>query len=263
MKVVLLTGSHFRHAYIARTLEKCGLLSGLIIETRQKPKPQPPEYISNDLKKIFRLHFQKRYDSEDRFFGRAELPAVQKLNISKEQINSQKVIDFIKAIEPDLLISYGISKLSNEVINSNHGEAWNIHGGLSPWYKGTITHFWPSYFLEPKMTGMTIHNLTQQLDAGDIVHQSAAELIRGDGLHDLSCRAVIGIAKELPKILSLMQSKGKLEKSSQKTSGRLWTSKDWRPDHLRLIYEFYNDKIVDLTLDGEIKGRAPKLYKQF
>jgi hypothetical protein len=32
---------------------------------------------------------------------------------------------------------------------------WNIHGGLSPWYRGAITHFWPSYMLEPQLTGMS------------------------------------------------------------------------------------------------------------
>ena len=263
MKVVFLTGSHPRHAYIAHTLKKCNLLSGLIIQTRQNHIPQPPLDISNDLKKLFKLHFQKRFDSENRFFKHGELLAVNKLDITPEQINSQKVIDFIKSIKPDLILSYGINKLSDEVINSSHGEAWNIHGGLSPWYKGTITHFWPSYFLEPRMTGMTIHQLTQQLDGGDIVHQNAAELVRGDGLHDLSCRAVFGIGKELPKILSLMQTKGKLKKCPQNTSGRLWTSKDWKPEYLRLIYELYDDKIVDLALDGEIQTKHPKLYRQF
>lgn len=263
MKVVFLTGSHPRHTYIARALADCGMLSGLIIEDRKEHIPSPPDDISDELKEIFRLHFQKRSESENRFFGKAELPNVQKLNVSKEEINSQKVIDFIKTITPNLILSYGVHMLSDEVINSGQGEAWNIHGGLSPWYRGNITHFWPSYFLEPQMTGMTVHDLTQQLDAGDVVHQYAAELVKGDGVHDLACRAVVGIAKELPELINLLEIKGELKKHGHKTTGRLWTGKDWRPDHLRLIYEFYNDKIVDLVLDGKIKGKIPKLYRQF
>ena len=35
---------------------------------------------------------------------------------------------------------------------------------------------------------------------------------------------------------------------------------DWRPEHLRLIYDFYQDNIVNLTINGELKGRKPKLF---
>jgi folate-dependent phosphoribosylglycinamide formyltransferase PurN len=263
MKVIFLTGSHPRHAHVARALANSGLLSGLIIEDRKEHIPPPPDDINDELKEIFRLHFQKRSESESRFFGKAELPNVEILHVSKEELNSQKVIDFIEKITPNLMLSYGVHMLSDEVINSCQGEAWNIHGGLSPWYRGNITHFWPSYYLEPQMTGMTVHNLTQQLDAGDVVHQYAADLIKGDGIHDLACRAVVGIAKELPELISLLEVKGKLKKHGHKTTGRIWTGKDWRPDHLRIIYEFYNDKIVDLVLEGKIKGKTPRLYRQF
>ena len=36
-------------------------------------------------------------------------------------------------------------------------------------------------------------------------------------------------------------------------------SNDWRPEHLRLIYDFYQDNIVNITINGELKGRIPKL----
>ncbi len=38
----------------------------------------------------------------------------------------------------------------------------------------------------------------------------------------------------------------------QKKNGKLFLEKDWRPEHLRLIYDTYEDKIVDLWFDGEI-----------
>ena len=45
----------------------------------------------------------------------------------------------------------------------------------------------------------------------------------------------------------------------QKSSGKIFRSLDWRPDHLKIIYEQYQDKIVDLTISKEISGRIPKL----
>ena len=46
-----------------------------------------------------------------------------------------------------------------------------MHGGLSPWYKGGATHFWPTYLIEPEFTGITVHETTKDLDAGAIIHQ--------------------------------------------------------------------------------------------
>lgn len=263
MKIVFLTGSHPRHSFMANILFENHLLSGLIIEEREEHIPVPPGNIEKNLKNLFILHFKKRAESEKKFFGNASFPKVKTLKISANELNSQKVIDFIKEINPDLIISYGIHILSSKVISACKGEAWNIHGGLSPWYRGNITHFWPNYFLEPQMTGMTIHDLTQELDAGKVIHQNNAQLVEGDGIHDISCRAVLGIAKELPIVIRKFETDGFLKKYTHKTSGKIWLSQDWRIEHLRLIYEFFNDDIVDYVLKGKIKGKIPKLYRQF
>jgi methionyl-tRNA formyltransferase len=153
--------------------------------------------------------------------------------------------------------------LSNETLSKVNGEKWNIHGGLSPWYRGGATHFWPSYMLEPQMTGMTVHELTQQLDAGDIVHQCTSDLVRGDGLHQLAARSVIKIAQELPELIELIAKGKNIEKVPHKTAGKLWLGHDWRPEHLKLIYQVYDDKIVDLYLDGEFSQSEPDLVRQF
>ena len=49
---------------------------------------------------------------------------------------------------------------------------------LSPWYKGTATHFWPSYFLEPEFTGVAIHELSKKIDSGPLVHQVSGDLVQ-------------------------------------------------------------------------------------
>jgi len=263
MRVVLVIGSHPRHAYIARSLAKAGFLSAMVIEVREAHIPQAPEMLDPELKALFNLHFAKRSESETNFFGAADLPDVAKIYVPMEELNSSKVVDFIRSQRPDVLISYGVHVLSDEIIGLSQRESWNIHGGLSPWYRGTTTHFWPSYFLEPQMTGMTLHNLTQKIDGGAIVHQTSAEMVRGDGLHDLACRAVKGIGDELPRVIQLLEEKGKLEKKEQKTSGKLWNWRDWRPEHLRIVYGLFDDKIVDLVLDGKIEGKIPKLFRQF
>ena len=36
---------------------------------------------------------------------------------------------------------------------------------------------------------------------------------------------------------------------------------DWKPEMLKIIYEFYKDKIVDQYLDKKIKEKKPILVK--
>ena len=194
-----------------------------------------------------------------------EWPDVEMVPISLDELNSEKVQQHIRTASPEFLLTYGCHMLSEKTLACAQGEKWNIHGGLSPWYRGAITHFWPSYLLEPQKTGMTVHNLTQELDAGDVVHQCTAPLVKGDGLHQLAAKAVIEIGKELPELLRVVHEKGAsaINKIKHKTPGRLWQGSHWQPHHLRLIYQLYDNRIVDYYLDGKIANSEPKLHRQF
>jgi methionyl-tRNA formyltransferase len=244
-------------------LYKNGYLSGLVVEEREPHIPEPPPGLDPTLSNLFTNHFRLRAEAESMFFNDPDFPRVPTLQISREELNSVKVHNFISESAPDLCISYGVHILSKKTLKVMECPAWNIHGGLSPEYKGRITHFWPSYMLEPQMTGVTLHEITPKIDAGAIIHQTSADLVRGDGLHKLSCRTIKKFSKEILRVLKLF-ALGKLKlPRKQRKNGKLWLYKDWRPEHLRVIYEQYNDKIVDLYLEGKIKQIEPQLVRQF
>lgn len=264
MTTVLITGSHPRHAAMARAIAASDTLDGLIVEEREAHVPTPPDNLSSELRNLFDLHFERRALAEERFFGTfGDLPDVPTLRITREELNSDAVLTWLKQRSPDLLISYGVHLLSAETLALAHGAAWNIHGGLSPWYRGTITHFWPSYMLQPQFTGMTLHETVASIDAGPLIHQSVAQLVRGDGLHDLACRAVDSLAVEIPRIIQKFHRGEPIEKKRQTTSGRIWRNSDWRPDHLRLVYQHFEDLIVDHYLNGYFQRQDPVLHRQF
>lgn len=263
MKIVFITGSHRRHAFMARQIASTGYLAALVVERREVFLPEPAEDLDADLKALFRRHFLAREKTEKAMFGELEWPDCYRLEVTKESLNGSAVHNLLRNINPSLLLSYGCHKLSRDTVNQVDGEAWNCHGGLSPWYKGAVTHFWPSYLLEPQMTGMTVHDLTEQLDAGAIVHQCVADLVRGDGLHDLAARAVLKLGKELPPLIERVAQQEEIHKKPQDTNGMLWLTRKWRPEHLRLIYELYNDDIVDQYLDGKLAQTPPKIFRQF
>ena len=265
MSVVFLTGDHPRHRYIANTLHKAGLLSALVIEQRENISQEPPHELSPDLQSLFKRHFQEREQAElTHFQGSAAFPNdIPVHTTDRAGLNGDETRHFLQQVECEILLSYGIHMLSEETLAASSSKyKWNIHGGLSPYYRGCITHFWPNYMLEPQMTGFTVHQLTQDLDHGPVVHQTGTQLCRGDGLHDTACRAVKILAEELPQLIRLAM-KQTISATPHKTSGRIWYATDWRPEHLRLIYEFYNNRIADACLDGIISGREPSLIRQW
>jgi folate-dependent phosphoribosylglycinamide formyltransferase PurN len=265
MKVVFITGSHPRHRHLAERLAATGALAGLVIERREAFEMPPPPGLPESTRGLFLRHFAERAAAEHRFFGSGDPPSppgLRRLELERDDINGPAVHELLRAVAPDLLLSYGCHKLSPETLAAAPGEHWNIHGGLSPWYRGVGTHFWPSYLLEPQMTGMTVHDTTAAIDGGTIVHQVTGPLVRGDGLHDLACRTVAALGEHLGRLLQVAAA-GPVVKKAQGSTGRLWRTTDWRPSHLHLIYDFYGNRVVDACLDGRIQaGALPRLHDQ-
>ncbi|QMV41659.1 formyltransferase family protein [Cohnella cholangitidis] len=266
MTTIFMTGSHPRHLHVAKRLYDEGLLDGLLIEKREEFVPSPssswPEIDGNN----FIRHFQDRDHAEQRSFGAIKLDYFNKIPIKQvtlDQLNSQETAQWVSSMNPDTVLSYGIHKLNDDMLAVLPERAWNIHGGLSPWYRGNTTLFWPFYFLKPNWAGMTVHHLTSKLDGGDIIHHSVPMLSRGEGIHDVACNAVKQVAEDLIRILKLVRNNQTIVAVPQKSSGKLFMSADWMPQHLRLIYNTFDNDIVDRYLDGEIVSEAPKLVKAF
>lgn len=81
--------------------------------------------------------------------------------IGKEHIDKYK---------PEFVVSHGYDKLVGEdVINLMGGHIINTHPSILPINRGTFPNFWSFIYDTPK--GFTIHNMSQKLDAGDILVQ--------------------------------------------------------------------------------------------
>jgi len=260
VRVLLLTGSHPRHLYVVNKLAELGIVAAHVMEVREAFVPQPPANLEEIDRLNFIRHFADRDEAEQRHFVghekvQLEIPT---LNVSLAQLNSEDTVKWIASQSFDIAISYGVHKLSNELLNVLPEHSWNIHGGLSPWYKGNTTLFWPFFMLRPNWAGITIHRLSARLDAGDIVHHSVPNLDYGDKLHDVACKAVIQGATDLSTILTTT-SIDQIVYHPQKGNGKLWVGNDWMPQHLRFVYNQYNNDIVDQFLDGKIPRIDPPI----
>ncbi len=265
MRVVVICGSHPRHLYVVRRIIETGMVVGVVCMKREKMIDDVPDNLSGHLRELYVNHFKLRQELEEEYFGNTNISEITYgipiLKIERTELNDVKVEKFIKDVSGECIFSYGPDLFKENILNCVNGFALNLHGGLSPWYKGAATMFWPFYFLEPNFVGATLHFITKKIDAGNIVHQIVPKLEHGDTMHRVACKAVVAAAEECREVFRIIDMKGWSEGEKQRGNGKLFLEKDWRPEHLKVIYDLFEDKIVDLYLDGILKPKEPKIVK--
>ena len=245
-------------------------VDGLVLYKAKNPLPEPDEKLSEELKKLWNLHFKKRYLSEKKFFG-LDKSITQKIEKkifvnNVDEFRGKKVFDFIKSINAEACFVAGTPIIKDPIFSILPNNKVNLHLGLIPHYKGTITMFWPFYFLEPSMAGTTYHIIDKFVDTGEIIHQNVPNLSYGDGMHDVACKAVMAAVNDLDIVVDEIIRRIKYNIKPKKDislskKGRLLKDSDWKPEMLKKIYNIYDDKIVDLYLNNKIKCPKPSLAK--
>jgi methionyl-tRNA formyltransferase len=265
VRLLLVTGDSPRHVYLHNKLCGLGIEIIWVIENRHNSISKKNMKIDGTTKvgRIYSHHLKDWKESESHFFGIPSFDSETSFRISVEssEVNSPENIRKFAESEPDVILSYGCSKLSEDFLKIPNCKKLNVHGGLSPWYRGTITNFWPSYLLEPQFTGLTLHETDNRIDGGDVIFQTAVQLESKDGVNQNSCRATRQFIDEL--VSRLQKSPEKLRNYvavPQTTSGRIWTNSMWTPHHLFFIYESMNNKVNDYCKRNNLLTRTPKLF---
>tara|TARA_Y100001958_G_C21243383_1_gene572161 strand:+ start:2106 stop:2900 length:795 start_codon:yes stop_codon:yes gene_type:complete len=264
MKILTITGNHLRHKFFINSISEKHDVTASIIVGRESIMPSPPEKISDKDRENFIRHFKNRDDCEKKYFSLDEeyrCPNV--IQINAEELNSKATSVFVKTISPDIVIIFGSGMIKSPLIEVMPKETINMHGGLSPRYRGSATMFWPFYFLEPAYAGLTFHYINTEPDAGDIIHQSVPSLSIGDRIHDVACKAVQQGALDFTKLLDFFLKKERFSSFKQKGTGKNFLSSDFRVEHLRMIYNTFNDDIVDHFINNKIAKKVPKLIRQY
>lgn len=92
---------------------------------------------------------------------------------------SEKIsLELLEKIEPEYIISYNYQHLiSNEIINYMQGRIINLHISFLPYNKGTSPNFFSFITDTPK--GVTIHQISEKLDAGKIFCNKEVKMDEG------------------------------------------------------------------------------------
>jgi methionyl-tRNA formyltransferase len=96
----------------------------------------------------------------------------------------------LDADQPDIIVVYGTAIIRSNIFSRSRNMTLNMHTGLSPWYRGDSTLFWPVYYNEPDKLGVTVHELVESIDGGPIAATARVEYEQNDGEAELFAKGV-------------------------------------------------------------------------
>ena len=249
-RVALLTGDGLRHRFVAQRLAQSTDLIAVVSETKSPIMPQS-QLLESDERSIVERHFAERDQVEQRMLGDVpKFPDTEVLRLANGTINSSDTLAWLQALNPDFVLLYGSSIIKLPMLNYYCGRMINIHLGLSPYYRGSGTNFWPLVSREPECIGATIHLATQCVDAGAILAQvrPAAEI--SDRAHELGTKTIIAVLDLLLDALSLYAS-GQLRPQPQQLGlGRTFRQKDFNAGSVQTMWQHFDTKMMAEYLDA-------------
>lgn len=265
MRIVILTGSELRHKFFRTVMAAAkgvevlqSYCEGLentvhtIVEGRTE---------NSEDSELERRHLAARERSEHDFFGLVANIMPDRSNpvfIPRGTVSEQA--EAIKALQPDLLIAYGCSLVREPLLSWFQGRFLNVHLGLSPWYRGSGTNFWPLVNGEPEYVGATFMHIDAGVDTGEIVHQIRARVFPGDDPHKIGNRLIGDMALtyiELVRNFNRFQHQAQPQLQPGSTD-HVYRRRDFSAAATRKLLQQFKDGLVDRYL-LEYESRCGKV----
>jgi methionyl-tRNA formyltransferase len=233
LRLMILCGRSGRHLHVANALCRAGEVLAIVQETggewnlKKTLKKLRPD---NLLRKVWRwLRDRRRYagNPEAKFFFPDGEPRLDQPELVREvtHINHPDVVKLARDLQPDLICVFGTSLIRGELLQEGRLGIVNLHGGLSPEYRGADCTFWALYNGEPEKVGCTLHYIDSGIDTGRLIAHISPEVREGDGELELFWRAVRDSAEVYAEAVARL-AQGERLGMLQPDKGRLYQVKD-------------------------------------
>tara|TARA_B100000780_G_C20970977_1_gene387670 strand:+ start:159 stop:722 length:564 start_codon:yes stop_codon:yes gene_type:complete len=176
MKITLFTSNKLRHNYLINLLSKSCENLFVVQESKYLKK----NLVNNKTTAIFKKYYDNVEKAEKDYFDGYD--DIKKNNIKIKSIlagdlNKHSISSLSDFLQSDIYIVFGSSYIKGDLINFLiKQKTFNIHMGVSPYYRGSDCNFWALYDGNPNMVGATIHKLTKGLDNGPILYHALSDI---------------------------------------------------------------------------------------
>lgn len=242
MRLVILTSTANRHKYFANELGKRN--TDVLVISEKKSEDLQKKASSSPL---IEEHLSLRDEAETRYFAGHDEFLHPTLTIPNGQLNSQEVYTPIREFNPDLILVYGSSIIKDPLLSlMPFGRMLNLHLGVSPYYRGSGTNFWPWVNDELQFVGSTILNIDSGVDTGNIIAHVRPSFETNDTVHTVGCKVILESVLKIHELIEKLKSGEQMLGVPQwKTViSRYYRKKDFTEDSLRAYYDRLNLGIV-------------------
>ena len=248
MRVGILTSDDIRHRYVVNALGARFEVSAVCYQdTGYVPADTAADSIDQGTATVLKHHFDERRRQEQIHFGHNAEPLADSRTcglrrVGPRTLNSDETLDFLKRRRVHAVVVYGTGMIRSPLLESYAGRMINLHLGLSPYYRGTATNFYPLLNDEPEYVGATIHLTDPGIDSGAIIHHARPEIVADDMPHTVGCKAILAGVEKLIQALDEL-STGTLAAVPQwpVKNARLYLRKDYHPWQVVKLYEMIED----------------------
>jgi len=132
-------------------------------------------------------------------------PAPFKTKLEGE--GEERFIAAVTEMEPDLVVLAGFMRvLKPGFLNAFSGKIINLHPSLLPAFPG-LDGIGQAFRAGVKTTGCTVHWVSADVDAGQIIEQAAVERTPGDTLDSLAAKVHAAEHRLLPAVITRLSQK--------------------------------------------------------
>lgn len=246
MKAAVLTSNAQRHAYYAQVVGQHFDLRAVIKE----PKGDAYYKKEQEESSLVAQHFQNLKKAEQTFFGQAKWPEVETRDVPKDEINDPKHVEWIKSRGVEVVFLFGTSILRDVWLDAFPDRIINIHLGLSPFYRGSATLFWPLANSHLECVGATIHLAEKRVDAGRILARVKPKLEVGDDYYAINYKTIRDTIEAMPNVAQ-RYLRGEAAPTVQNLEGGLlYKKKDFNEIELRKALDFVGAGLTQDQIDA-------------
>lgn len=265
MRLGVLTSVETRHRYFANRLaDCCPVVFAGYESTGYSPAKLDAHDLTDHERAVVQAHFDERGRQETRFFGGHSAPLEPRpqrtvLTLAPGALNSTETLKAMFDAGVDTLAVFGTNLIREPLLTRFAGRIVNLHLGLSPYYRGTATNFYPLLNEEPEFVGATIHRIDAGIDSGPILRHARPDIVAGDRPHTIGCKAIEAGVNAMIRVLESL-NRNEVDPVPQwpEPRARLYLRKDYHPRQVVELYDKWNSGLLERYLQ-----RADRVRNQF
>jgi len=251
-RVAVITSTEPRHRYFLAAMRRH---FEVIVTLHQPKKSRSPD--SHDISDEMRRHFERLISAEyDEFSSRLGSEDLIELR-EVIDINDPNLVNEVKSNRIDAVCLFGTAILKPIWLATFPDRIVNLHLGLSPFYRGTATLFWPFEQGELECVGATIHLAAEKVDAGPILRRIKADPVVGENYYSLSNRLIRRSIDETPQTIEDFLSGRIIPQKQDFSDSKLFRRRDFTDAALRhMLSQFGKELNAEQIARAENSSRC-------